>query len=71
MLILKTYTIIWYNLMWNAKPTNDMSVNEVGNIRTYGGHKWLSLNPLGEIFYHDDNNFIYAWRGSYKVPYEI
>ena len=45
--------------MWDAKPTNNMRINEVDNLGNYGGHKWLSLDPFGEIF-HCDNNEIMA-----------
>lgn len=44
--------------MQNAKPTNNMNVNEVSNLRTHGGHKWLKLDPLGEILYYDDNELM-------------
>lgn len=54
MLILERYPIIRYNFMWDAKVKNDMGVNKVGNIGISVRHKQLWLNPLSEIFNHDD-----------------
>lgn len=71
MLILKICTIVRYNFVQNAKPTNDMNINKVDNLWTNGRYKWFKLDPLSKTFYCNDYKHMDTRRWRKKLSNKI
>jgi len=53
------------------KMINDVDIYKIGNLGICSRHKCFHLNPLGNVFSHDDYELMYAQGERHKLTYEI